>query len=321
MPSILTRPSGGSAGGSLSIAVSSATPDYNGSLTITATPSGITPTSYTFQISDAESGIATVSQVSNVLAWTVNKVGTVTIGVTATDGSSGVGSSTSITVVDPLNYATKLFDYDMRNNITLVDGLVDVVGDSSGNGHDVTAISSVNRAFYDAYGKRYDTGGSVKNLRNTASNPLSGAADFTMFIKAQKQASGSVNNRIISFGNIGTAFGIAPLDSAGATIYVGTNDFAQYATYDVDVIGGEPFAVVKNGANPYDVYADGVFTPVVAAGGSTPATLPTGNGIYLGTQNGNFPLIGCIQRIAAFDSVLTATQIAAINERIKTLHP
>lgn len=320
MPSILTRPSGVSAGGSLSIAVSSATPDYNGSLTITATAIGITPTSYTFQISDAESGIATVSQVSNVLVWTVNKVGTVTISVIATDGSSEVGATEEVTVTDPLNYATKLFDYDMRNNITLVNGLVDVVGDSSGNGHDVTATSSTNRAFYDAYSKRYDTGSGGKTLTNTTNNPLFGVADVTIFAKFQKQTIPVSNQRLITFGANASTFGIAPSDAAGVTFTVGTNGFSQYTSHNVNVLGGAPIAIVKNGTSPYDVYEDGVLSPVVSSSGTTPATLPAGTGIYLGTQSGGLPLIGSIQRIVAFDGALTATQVAAINERIKTLH-
>ena len=321
MPSILTRPSGGGgAGGSLSIAVSSATPDYNGSLTITATATGITPTSYTFQISDAESGTATVTQVSNVLAWTVNKVGTVTIGVTATDGSSEVGATEVVTVTDPLNYAAKLVDYDMRSNVTLVSELVDVIGDSSGNGHDVTAYTAANRMYYDSYTNTVATT-SNGDLRGTSSNPLAGVADFSMFVKCHKHVPVSTNTRVICFGTSASGLGVGLLSFGSGNLTIGTNNFAQYQSTNVNTINGEPFSIVKNGTNPYDIYADGVITTPTGSSGTPPATIATGNGIYLGSQNGSFKLTGAIQRIVIFDEALNATQVAAINARIKQLHP
>lgn len=320
MPSILTRPGGGGGGGQVTIGLSSATPDYNGSLTITATPSGISPTVYTFQISDAEGGIETTQQASNVLVWTVNKVGTVTISVVASQGGVEVGATATATVTDPLSYATKLVDYDMRNNITLVGDLIDVVGDSSGNGHDVTATTSANRFYYNAFTDMAETS-TNGDLRTTLSNPLSGLADFSMFIKCHKQAPVGSNQRVICFGTSASALGVGLLNFGGGNLTIGTNNFAQYQSTNVNTINGEPFAVIKNGTNPYDIYADGVLTTPTGSAGSPPATLAAGNGVYLGSQNGSFKLTGSIQRIVIFDSVLNATQVAAVNARIKQLHP
>lgn len=305
----------------MTIGLSSSTPDYNGSLTITATPSGIAPTVYTFQISDAEGGIETTQQASNVLVWTVNKVGTVTISVVATEGGVEAGATATATVTDPLNYATKLVDYDMRNNITLVSDLIDIVGDSSGNGHDVTATTSANRAYYDSYSDRFEAGGGLKDFRNLASNPLSGAGSFTMFAKFQKQASDSTNQRLITFGTSGSQFLVGLTSALGGSLVVGSNSFAQYTSASTNPQAGTPIAIVKNGTNPYEIYVDGVLATPTGTGGTVPATLPVGNGIYLGSQAGSFGFTGAFQRLTILTGALTATQIAAVNARIKQLHP
>jgi len=89
MPSILTRPTGG--GGtatapSLSIATSNATPTYGDTVTITATPSGITPTSYTFTV-NGNITTATTVQAGNAFSYVVDTLNP-TIYIQATDGSS-----------------------------------------------------------------------------------------------------------------------------------------------------------------------------------------------------------------------------------------
>lgn len=103
MPSILTRPSGGGAAGGASVAVvlDDDTPKLGQSVTITATATGITPTSYTFYLPQEDGSFETVTQVGNTYAWTVSKYGNFTVTVTATDGSSeGSGSATGTTTGD-----------------------------------------------------------------------------------------------------------------------------------------------------------------------------------------------------------------------------
>jgi hypothetical protein len=325
MPSILTRPSGGSAGGgSLSIGVSSATPDYNGSLTITATATGITPTSYTFQISDAESGTATITQVSNALVWTVNKVGTVTISVIATDGSSEVGATEVVTVTDPINYATMLADYNAKVGITLVDGRVSDIADQSGNGYDIGTWTTNQRPFYES-----STGKVIANssyncrMQTNAHNPLNGKSDITIFFKAAKHAPPSANQRLIGFGANGyQTIAIAISGDATRDVVIGENNYAAYIGFQADIINGNVVTFIKNGANPYVAYVDGSLAPIVTSGGTPAATLATSNGIHLFTQDGSFPLSGSFDRIIIYDTAsLTSTQITAINERIKQLHP
>lgn len=304
---------------SLAVAVNNSTPDYNTSIDITATPTDIIPTSYTFQISDAESGTATVTQASNVLTWTVNKVGTITISVVATNGSNYAGGSAQITVTDPLTYSLMRVDYDARNNLTMVGNYVDALGDGSGNGHTITAALSSHRMFVDQkLNRMYSQSG--ENLRSTSSNPLSGVTDFTMFVMFNKRATVSSNQRLISFGSSGSAFAIGLTNALGGDVVVGSNNFSQYTSVTVNPDLGCHLAIVKSGTSAFSVYKDGALVTPAASSGSSPAALATGNGIYLFTQNGSNQLWGGFDRIYVTQDVLTAAQIAAVDARLKQLH-
>lgn len=100
MPSILTRPSGGGAGGgaSVSISLSNSTPRFKESITLTATASGITPTSYTFTATNGVDSVTIYTGVNNSTTWQPSFAGTITISVTATDGSDTVAASDEITI-------------------------------------------------------------------------------------------------------------------------------------------------------------------------------------------------------------------------------
>jgi hypothetical protein len=84
---------------SISLATSTATPAYGGSFTITATATGLTPTSYTFSYpSDSIGGYSRTTQAGNALAITARGYSTQTIMVTATDGVTTVGATIQVTV-------------------------------------------------------------------------------------------------------------------------------------------------------------------------------------------------------------------------------
>jgi hypothetical protein len=105
MPGVgFIRPAGGGgAGGGASVAVvlDDTTPKLGQSVTITATATGITPTSYTFYLPQQDGSFETVTQAGNTYAWTVSKYDAFTVTVTATDGSSeGSGSATGTTTGD-----------------------------------------------------------------------------------------------------------------------------------------------------------------------------------------------------------------------------
>ena len=85
---------------SLSVALSDDTPNFGDSVTITATPTGFTPTLYTFHIPQRDGTYLLVTQGSNVYTWTTDVVGSVSIMVTATNGLGATAEiSTTVTVV------------------------------------------------------------------------------------------------------------------------------------------------------------------------------------------------------------------------------
>ena len=100
---------------SLSIGLSTSTPNYASSLTITATPTGITPTSYTFFITNTAGESFIVTQASNVYAYTVLIAGTLTVSVIATDGTSDVGADAQFTC-DNLSTVTKAAEFIYAHN-------------------------------------------------------------------------------------------------------------------------------------------------------------------------------------------------------------
>lgn len=74
------------ASGSVSVAVSDATPSTGETITITATPTGFTPTNHIFFTFDGSTIEFIAEQASGVYNWLVDRVGTYDIYVLATDG-------------------------------------------------------------------------------------------------------------------------------------------------------------------------------------------------------------------------------------------
>ncbi len=106
---------GGSGGASLSASLSTISPAYSSSVTITATPTGITPSSYTFIYPTDSIGTRTsVTQASASLAIIAKGYGPQTITVTATNGTSIVGSTCSMNV----SSMTQVTDFLTNTGIT-----------------------------------------------------------------------------------------------------------------------------------------------------------------------------------------------------------
>lgn len=75
---------------SVSVVISDTTPDFNDAVTITATPTGITPTNYRFHIPDSRGKYNVIEQASNVYNWTVGFTGTYDVYVEAEEATDGV---------------------------------------------------------------------------------------------------------------------------------------------------------------------------------------------------------------------------------------
>ena len=86
--------------------VSDTTPDYGDSITLTATSTNFTPTSYTFYVPITFGGYSAVTQTSSTYTWNVNFIGTGSTFVTATDNSNIISSSATTIEVSglPLDY-------------------------------------------------------------------------------------------------------------------------------------------------------------------------------------------------------------------------
>jgi hypothetical protein len=93
---------------SLSIALSDSTPNFGDAVTITVTPTGITPTSYTFIVPKDDGSYERVTQVSNIYVWTAVYTGAQTIEVIATDGILFASNTAGVTVTWAFNQAINL---------------------------------------------------------------------------------------------------------------------------------------------------------------------------------------------------------------------
>lgn len=101
MPSILTRPGGGggASSGSVTVAVSDLSPNIGETITISATPSGITPNNYLFIAEDGTDAYVLADQAGSSYDWEVNiPAGNWTIHVIATDGTNDVADCEDIVI-------------------------------------------------------------------------------------------------------------------------------------------------------------------------------------------------------------------------------
>lgn len=94
---------GGGGGGSISsLVVSDTTPNFGDIITITATPTGLTPTSYLFFAFDGSSITFIAEQAGAIANWTVSLSGTFDIYALATDGALEVYGTIEVTATSTL---------------------------------------------------------------------------------------------------------------------------------------------------------------------------------------------------------------------------
>lgn len=83
----ISGPGSGVGTASLSVSVDDSTPDWGDSITITITPTSVTPTSYIFWTPNEDGSYTRTEQAGNTLAWTVIGTGAQTIYGSADDGT------------------------------------------------------------------------------------------------------------------------------------------------------------------------------------------------------------------------------------------
>ena len=130
---------GGVAIPTVSLAASTASTTFGASMTFTATPSvGFTPTSHRFEIIAGNTS-QVIIQVGNILNWTVNRLGSVTVTVVAVDATSSAVGSASTTVSEILANTDLLINNESLFNgaATLPDATaITSVSDQSGTSND-----------------------------------------------------------------------------------------------------------------------------------------------------------------------------------------
>jgi hypothetical protein len=141
---------------SIAISYSNNTPTYGDTITITATPTGITPTYYTFIIAGNIDETITV-QAGNTLSWVVNTLNP-TIYVQATDGSSFAASvDSSLTVSSITEAGTFITALETLTSDTMEGRQKDAVnrlvwmlkGNDTTNSTDLwTLLTATNAAWY-----------------------------------------------------------------------------------------------------------------------------------------------------------------------------
>jgi hypothetical protein len=90
---------------SIAVSASDTNPNLGGSVTITATPSNITPVSYTFYLPKVNGEYETVTQASNVYVWTAEGNGTENVLVAAVDALGAMAHScVEVDVIFPFVY-------------------------------------------------------------------------------------------------------------------------------------------------------------------------------------------------------------------------
>lgn len=109
---------GGGSVGSVSLSVSDLTPSFGDTITLTATPTNITPTSYLFFWFDGTDIGLIAEQASGTYNWTVDSPqGSIDVYVVATDGTSDVANIEQITVSSSLlldAYPNSQASYSLR---------------------------------------------------------------------------------------------------------------------------------------------------------------------------------------------------------------
>lgn len=91
--------------------------NYGATAYIKLTPTGITPTSYSFFFGNGTKNAPQVTQVGDSLAWVITLTGTVTISATATDGTDATADATPFTLTSTI-VITNSLKFDGVNDMT-----------------------------------------------------------------------------------------------------------------------------------------------------------------------------------------------------------
>lgn len=240
-PFIFGARGGGGSGGSVpsvSLGVSDTTPDFGQTITLTASPTNITPTSYIFFIYDGSTIELIIEQAGAVYNWATNRSGTYDVYVLATDGTNNVYALSEITVALDPDAAAFLIATGITDPI-IQSAIEELVGGLKG-----FSIWSKCKAFYPL------AGATATNQKFNLKDPrdLDAAYRLLFFGGITQNSNGITGNGInayaqtnfIPLGNLG-------LNSSGLTWYSRTNFVAGGDSFPFAAYSGNGLGVDYNG--------------------------------------------------------------------------
>ena len=228
---------GGSGGSSLAVTVSNSTPNVGDTITITATPTGITPTNYLFfaydEPTDTISFIA--EQSSNVFNWAINLVGVKLVYVVANDAtpdhaaesveitisSLSITNSTKFNGTDEyvyvpynasLEFGTSARSYSIWFKVDVLSGLRSIF---SNNGSSSTMVSALM------------DGSNLRLFLNTFSATIDFAVSVNTWSLLTITKDGSGNWNVYLNGVLKGSRTSTNSTDTGGQIYFGTQDGSQ----------------------------------------------------------------------------------------------
>jgi len=216
MPSILTRPSGGTGGDapSVSVALSDATIDYGNTVTITATPSDIVPTNYkAFAESTANSLTYIGDQAGAVFNWLVNSdSGSNEIFVQADNGSTKScinigGEALTVTTNYLLNYTTFLACWSaIKRGETFSNPILRALRSSDNDEADFTPVTGTPEYF--------DGSATASNASPATHN----GDTFAVFIGSDNGTTPDWYDQVGSYDAVQTTLSKQPTIATGGTV-------------------------------------------------------------------------------------------------------
>ena len=318
-------------GGSVSVAVSDASPDVGDVITITATATGFTPTNYLFYAQQGGQLLQIGEQSGNVINWTVSIIGTFKIFVNATDSPIGAFNAGGLDVTSTAVIVTtniQLWQDPFRSNV-----VPPTYPDISGFGRDGT----MNNTPLFVAGTLFPNGGGYTEFNGVDQSigSIGTVSDFS-FIQNTLQftigtwvrvtnltgrnpvvasTSSSANKGFVfysldtssAFGGIAKGIAIQITRGVGG----GNQIFVRSVNNIITTVEWNYIAITMNGVNTGQIYLNGVAIPTSNGGSSW--VNPTGDStrvLSVGriTSESLF-FTGRIGPVQIYDRALTALEV------------
>ena len=317
---------GSGGGGSIAVAVSDATPDVGQSITITATPTGFTPTDYYFYAKQGSTLINIGSSVSGVINWTVTLVGAIDIFAQAHDNTASafnIGGETITSQIVVIVTNLQLYLDPFRSNIvapsyhdisglgrngTLVNTPTVVVGSLAANNGGYIELNGVNQ-YIDSIGTVADFA-FVQNTRVFSMGGffyINSTSTYVPLIASS--ITSSKKGFVLSLrGDQSKEIQVALTDGSGITgniifFYSLSNAITSIGWYHI-------YATYTGVGGVAQIYLNGSPIATTVTGTAAPPTGNSTNPLRIGSETLNvYFMNGRIGPVQIYNAALTAGQV------------